>query len=299
VAGEVTGYNDHEPNEAQKTIDAKGAEEFCEPTDVKEAIGKAICQLMPTRIMTRVKRDMRRNMRKPMHLSIRKYAAHLLRINRDEIPELPPYNRNNMLPEDEIKEIIIYSIPKTWVKEMDRQSKDPYNMTIGDIVDFLEGIEMSETHDKSATKVEAKNGNNKKSTKNGDSKKDYGSKKEKYCLIHGKNNTHSSDECKTLQAQVKKSKGDNDNKSKDYKSKGNWKDKSNNSTNNSKKELAAFVKSNAKTLQKELNKLNKKKRSADDSSDDEIMAMDMDLAEFDYSNMTNDELDKIVDEMSV
>ena len=250
--------------------------------------------------MTRVKRDMRRNMRKPVHLSIRKYAAHLLHINHDKIPELPPYSVNNMLPDDEIKEILIYSIPKTWVKEMDCQSKDPYNMTIGDIVDFLKGIEMSEAHDKSATKVEAKNGNNnKKSTKNGDKKNGNGSgtKKEKYCLVHGKNNTHTTDECKTLQAQVKKTKNGN-NKSKDYKSKGDWKDKSKKSTNDSKKELAAFVKSNAKTLQKELNKLSKK-RSADDSSDNKIMAMDLDLAEFDYSKMTNDELDKVVDEMSV
>ena len=177
---------------------------------------------------------------------------------------------------------------------MDKQGFDPLVKTPQEVVDFMERIEMSEDHDQKATKVVAKNSNKKKASSNhnktGDNNGEY------YCMLHGNNRTHSTDECKALKADVKKRKANDG----DSKPKGKGKNKSwtkkpaENTVEESKQELAALVKKVQKLGKKlELNAVEpvKKRKVNYPSSDEEEAEFDFDDAEL--KNFNYGELEKL------
>jgi hypothetical protein len=103
---------------------------------------KMVC---PYKALEKQKRFMRRKMRKPNDMRIRQFVNHLHRINYEELPQLPPFGNNQPLSQDELLDIILYGIPKSWVKEMDRQDFDPFKSTnINQVVDFCERLESAE-----------------------------------------------------------------------------------------------------------------------------------------------------------
>jgi hypothetical protein len=78
---------------------------------------------------------MRRKMRKPNDMRIRQFVNHLHWINYKELPQLPPFGNN----------IVLYGIPKSWIKEMDCQDFDPFRATnITQVVDFCKRLESAE-----------------------------------------------------------------------------------------------------------------------------------------------------------
>jgi hypothetical protein len=88
---------------------------------------------------------MRRKMRKPADMRIRQFVNHLHQINYKELPQLPPFGNNQPLLQDELLDIVLYGIPKSWVKEMDRQDFDPFKQTtLMQVVDFCEHLESAE-----------------------------------------------------------------------------------------------------------------------------------------------------------
>jgi len=76
-----------------------------------------------------------------------------------------------------------------------------------------------------------------------------------HCMLHGNNNTHDTSECKTLQAQAKKLKGNNGGSNQNGKSHNkSWKNKAKGETDDSKIELATLVKKATQLIkQQELN----------------------------------------------
>ena len=117
--------------------------------------------------------------------------------------------------------------------------------TAQEIVQFMENIEMSEDFDGDAKKKiaqasgEAKIVNDKKATK-----KNNNTSGQKFCLLHGNNNTHTTDECNTLKAQAKKLKGNTGGNAGKAKGKGKnktWNNKSKDVTNKSKGELTSML----------------------------------------------------------
>ena len=175
------------------------------------------------------------------------------------------------------------------VKGFDPYAINAQNVTdVTLLIDFCEQIEAAEAHDvDKQTHVNKKKGNssNKKDSK---AKGDDG-KGKVYCEKHGWNYTHSTSECRVLQGE-KRQKCDNSNK----KPCGNktWnRNKSESSTNESKKELQAFIKKQvAKGVRKELNSVSKKRKS---ESDDELdlNALEKDLDNFNYDDMDNLKID--------
>ena len=127
-------------------------------------------------------------MRKPVDMKVRTYFQHLLHINLEELVNIPPYNPNQSLGDDEIMDIILYGTPKSWQCEMDRQGYDPLEHTIAEVVGFMEQVESAEDFDAADKKLPAKVTNKTKATmKPGET-----IPKKKFCLIHGHGN-HSSD----------------------------------------------------------------------------------------------------------
>jgi hypothetical protein len=129
-----------------------------------------------------------------------------------------------------------------------------------------------------------------------------GQRGEKFCLLHGNNPTHTSDQCHVLKKQADAMRRGYDN-GKDNKSKNlTWKRKSDDK-GNSNKELAAFVR---KTARKELNAFSKKRKtqdsenkSASDKSTSSTgsvnnMEADVDFSKLDFTSArANDDDDSI------
>ena len=228
--------------------------------------------LIPNKVVAMVKRFLRRECRKPADMKVRTYYQHLVRMNQDELPMLPPFGNEQHLKDDEVVDILCYGTPKSWSREMDRQGFDPLIHTPVQVVDFLERIEQSEDFDGQKVDHSQKtNGNGKK----GSSKKQSNGKPGgKYCMLHGKG-SHTTEECHTLKEQAKKMKSDSSDSS-GKKKFGNktWTRKADDSTNISKKELAAFVKKAVAKKVKELNSLDKKRKADDDDSSVDLNAFD-------------------------
>jgi len=220
---------------------------------ITTALNGMMTLLLPNKILQRVKRCLRREARKPIDMPVRECLMHIIRINTQEIPRLPPnFNNAQSLGDDELIDILLFGAPKSWQREMDRQGLDPLASTPYDVAAFMERIEMSEDFDsdKKTTKVAQGKGKKKSGYAKGNSDAD-GSK---HCMLHSNNNTHDTSECKTLMAQAKKLKGNNgtNNKGKGGNKGGNksWKNTAKDKTGDSKKELAALIKKATKVIKK-------------------------------------------------
>jgi hypothetical protein len=282
-----------------------------------------LTQLLPHKILQRVKRYLRREARKPADMKVKTYFMNIQRINDEEIPRLPPnFNAAQKIQPDELIDILLFGTPKSWQREMDRQGFDPLTHTAQQVIDFMERIEMTEDFDvdKKVQHVTKKGNNHNNKRKNDTTSDADGSK---YCMMHGKNNTHDTSECKSLKAQVKKLKG---NESNNFQKKGKnknktWKKKSDNDSTDPKKELAALTKQvKDLTKQLEVNAIEPvKKRQVkwpieEDTEKDkmDLAALDAELKEFNYGDLDqmdikddatsekeDGELDSIEDEVSV
>ena len=258
---------------------------------LKEGIRGVIAYMAPTKALTRQKRWMRRFCRKPAGMSVRSFCNHLNRINNEELPMLPPFGnrRDQMLSPDEIVDILLNGIPRSWMKEMDKQGFDPVEKTLAQVIDFCERVENAEDFEPARKGGETKSKDGKKSSSSS-AKKTSGGNGSKYCLLHGNNNSHATDECMVLKKQAKALRSNNESgdRKPPHKNK-TWKRDADKSTNSSKKELAAFVR---KQSRKELCAFAKKRKASDDSDDDESVShMEEgevnDLSKLNFGNMDN------------
>jgi hypothetical protein len=246
-----------------------------------------IRQVCPYKCLEKQKRFMRRKMRKPADMKVRTYVNHVHRVNFEELPYLPPHLQTQVLPNDEVIDLVMYGLPKSWVKEMDRQDFDPFRTnSVWDLVDFCERLESSEdfTGDLAQKNKNSKNG---KKPKHGHSKKQDG---EKWCEYH-ESNTHNTIDCEVLK-KLKAGKQGGDGKKPPFNKNKTWNRKSDDAKKEAQKELNALVK---KVSQKVTTKVKKDlaatKRKGDDKDDDsdnsvnllEQMAdIDAQLKEFDF-----------------
>jgi hypothetical protein len=113
-------------------------------------------KLVPSRALAKVKRHLRQHCCKPADMSVHQYYQNLYRINNEEIPNLPTFGALQNFREDEFIDIILYRPPGSWAQEMEQQGFDPMDHTAEEVVAFMEQLESAESHEKTATKVEAK-----------------------------------------------------------------------------------------------------------------------------------------------
>ena len=97
------------------------------------------------------------------------------------------------MPNDEVVDIIVYGLPKSWLKEMDKQDFDPFRATLVDLLAFCERLEAAEDHEglgdtkpASIVKSNKKSKTSKNTPRSG-----------KWCDYH-ETDTHNTSECKTL-----------------------------------------------------------------------------------------------------
>ena len=226
-------------------------------------------------------------MRKPNDMKIRQYVNHLRRINFDELPLLPPATVGQQLSDDEMIDIVMFGIPKSWTKEMDRQDFDPYrlNVTLIDLVNFCERLESAEDFTPGQAKKKDSGKNHGSSPKKSKHSKGKPKGDGKWCDYH-KTDTHDTSECHVLKK--KNNEKGNGNKT--------WQKKSDDAKKFAKKEINSIVKKVTKQVsakvKKDLNTLNKRKKKDDESDDEstdslnmidqEMKDLDKQLKEFDF-----------------
>ena len=241
------------------------------------AMGAIIIWRAPFKALQRQKRYMRRECRKPADMTIRDFFTRFQQLNLENLPQFPPFGEGQSLTNDEVIDVMLSAVPKSWTKEMDRQGFDAITQPLTELITFCERIESTEDP---FVPVETKKprGRGKKPEATGD---------QKHCMLHGPG-SHSTEECKTLKAQAKRMKenrGTSDDKPK-YSNK-TWKRNADSAKSSAKKELAAFIK---EAVREELNATNRKRKSEEDSSDDdneEANNIEDNLADFNYADMRN------------
>jgi hypothetical protein len=243
---------------------AKSLEDFDNDNCLKYALRGVIDRAAPKKAKLKIKRYLRREVRKPADMKVRDYYSNIIRMNNEELPELYPYDR--ALANDEIVDILLWGVPRSWIRQMDLQGKDPDEMTAVQVVQFFEQIEESEDFIPDSKSGNNK-GNGKKSKSNG---KDNNGKTKKVCMIHGECG-HTTDECRTVQSKVNKRSRTNDDKDDKRPSKNKtWSRKADDNKKKAKNDLNAIIQ---EAVQKEVNALTEagilKRKSDSESSDSE------------------------------
>ena len=160
--------------------------------------------LTPPKALERVKRHLRRQCCKPTNMKVRTYIQHLLRVNYDEIPMLPPFRPQQSLTQDELLDIMLHGTPKSWEIEMDRQGFDPLLHTLPEVVNFMEGIELGMSSEADNKREDFKDLLAQKKVFAGHDPTKI-PKGMQYCRYHGYGK-HSSEMCYKLKAQAKRQK---------------------------------------------------------------------------------------------
>jgi len=245
---------------------------------IQPALISTIKMVSPYKALEKQKRFMRRKMRKPADMKVRIFVNHLHRINFDELPQLPPFATGQELSNDELLDIILFGIPKSWVKEMDKQDFDPFaGEDIQGLIQFCERMEAAEDfHDSNNNNNKGSNSKNShKKTKFSNNKGKPSKGNGKWCEYH-ETDTHDTSECSVLKKMKEGGKSNSSDKKPFNKNK-TWTKKSDDAKKFSKKELNALVKKASekavKKATKELNAVAKRKRSDDD--DDSTSSLHM------------------------
>ena len=282
----------------QDKVRNKGKDGFLEVIHLQHAVGVVVvADALPRKALEKAKRALRRDMRKPVDMKVRKYYQSLIRINNEELPNLPPFERDQKLSQDEIIDILLHGTPRSWQNEMDRQGFDPMDKHPNEVVDFMENIESVE--ERPFEKPKAKSSKDSKKSDKGSSPN---KKKSKYyCSHHGPNNTHDSKDCLVLKNGGGKT-SSNNNKSKNK----TWTKKAAEANSASKKELAALIdKQVKKGVKKQLAAASKKRGSDDSDSDSDkecflLETLQKGIDGFNYEEMEKLSInDDISDEVSV
>ena len=184
---------------------------------------------------------------------------------------------------------------------MEKQGFDPMEHVINDVVDVMERLESTEDFDNDKdTKQVAKGKSNGKS-----GKKSHNSngKQKFYCMYHGDNTSHNTENCHKMKQEAKRLKGESNGNQSYGKSKNKtWSRKAEEAKDASKKDLAVFIRKEAKKqVKKDLKTISKKRKSEDSDSDGELHMLDLDLKDFNYDDMENlkiNDEDTVTDEIS-
>ena len=266
---------------------------------IDHGLGSVIESVCPYKALEKQKRYMRRFMRKPADMLTRTYVNHIIRMNNEEIPCLPPFIPGQGLSEDEIVDIVLYGVPKSWINKMDEHDFDPLAHSLEELISFCERLESAEQLDRGAAEhKQPSNGKKSSSKKFKSSRGNSDSGSGKWCHYH-ETDTHNTADCETLKRLKSREKSGNSS-SGPSKNK-TWKRKADDAKSYTKKELSAIGKKAAKSAIKkakaECNAVAKRKSEEDEmsvcsSSSESINSanvvekldkVDKELASFDFS----------------
>jgi hypothetical protein len=115
---------------------------------IEPALKLTIKMLCPYKALEKQKHFMCCKMCMPADMKTRIFVNHLHQINFNEIPQLPPFTTGQELSNNKLLDIILFGIPKSWVREIDKQDFDPFDREdIQAVIQFCERMESAEDTD--------------------------------------------------------------------------------------------------------------------------------------------------------
>lgn len=202
--------------DALAKFDSKAAELGPETNNNFVTCLNAVTQhVFPQKALQYQRRYMRRYMRKPRDIKTREFYSRVQEINA-YLNQFPPFGQTQRLDDDDIIEILEYSVPASWQKDMVYQGFNPSEHTATEFIEFCERLEFTEsmtaqvkgkssqTGPKGGSKPNRKS--DAKSSEKAPSKPTLGGKRkqgEKYCPLHDTDG-HDMSECKVMLNQAKK-----------------------------------------------------------------------------------------------
>jgi hypothetical protein len=191
-------------NNASTTIGAETIQHL------DEVLKKVAGSVFPLRSYANQKQAMRRFMRKPRELKIREYVERILELNEYLVyfPTKDGEAEATKLPNEEILDILVFGIPNAWQKKMVELGFDSLSHTPNEFIEICERISFGETTE-NGQNVKTKQIASEKGAKwlPNSSRKNFNNTKQnykdKFCPLH-KMYGHDANDCKVIQAQVKK-----------------------------------------------------------------------------------------------
>ena len=166
--------------------------------------------LFPQRAYVTQTRWMRRYLRKPPEMKTRTYVDRVLELN-SYLTEFPRPNGNVAvkLDDDEIMDILEFSLPNRWQTTMTIQGFNVQEKTISEFIEFCERLERTEPeNDMAEDRIPKKKQPSVSDKKNSAAKRkrDEEDAEDGDCVLHGDNCGHSSHMCRTLRRMAKRPK---------------------------------------------------------------------------------------------
>ena len=166
--------------------------------------------LFPQRAYVIQTRWMRRYLRKPPEMKARAYVDRVLELN-GYLTEFPRPNGNVAvkLDDDEIMDILEFSLPNRWQTTMTIQGFNVQEKTISEFIEFCERLERTEPeNDMAEDRIPKKKQPSVSDKKNfaAKRKRDEENDEDGDCVLHGDNCGHPSHQCRTLRRMAKKTK---------------------------------------------------------------------------------------------
>jgi hypothetical protein len=101
--------------------------------------------VMPRHALSHVKCCLSRQCVKPQEIGVRAHYQHLVFINTQETPWIPPFKREQAFIDDIIKENPLFVTPPEWQREMDRMGFDPTYHDSLRVLHFMENVDAAKT----------------------------------------------------------------------------------------------------------------------------------------------------------
>ena len=173
------------------------------PEKVDKALKAVSFSVFPHRALENQKLWMRKYMKKPANMKYRILQAKVMKMNRN-LAYFPEGSEDSKFSNQELLEILEFSLPQTWAAKFDLDSYVPTKHDLSRLLAECEAIERNEN-------VESSNKSKQSSTKGKDndkkgSQKTKESKGLKFCSEHGMNPTHDSAKCWILHPKLKPAK---------------------------------------------------------------------------------------------
>ena len=166
------------------------------------AIKKLTRHVFPLKAEQQQKRYMRRVMRKPSEMDSQQFVSRVGELNR-YLQEFPASNNRvsaTKLDDDEIMDILEFSVPNSWQRQMVLQDFDPLDSTPAQFVNFCQRMEMIESDGKPPAKGNGKrNDGKRRKTADGSTATD----DSKDCALCGKGCGHSTNKCWSIKKLAK------------------------------------------------------------------------------------------------
>ena len=129
--GTLTAFENAAKDEATETNDT-----------LKTVLKKVTASVFPVKALQKQKRYMRRFFKKPGIMSIKAYVERVIEINEylTFFPDPSSTLISTKLPDDELLDLLEFSIPRAWQKQMVLQGFDPIEGTTEEFVRFCEFV---------------------------------------------------------------------------------------------------------------------------------------------------------------